>query len=78
MAGITLNGTSLPNVGSPNVAVDTGTTLIGGPSAVVESLYEGIGGAYALDQQYEGYYTFPCNATVNIAFEFGNEVSLAR
>jgi len=57
------------------VAIDSGTTLIGGPTEVVENFYESIGGAYALDQEYEGYYTYPCDAVVDIAFTFGNVVS---
>lgn len=76
MAALSLNGTNLTNLGSPNVAIDTGTTLIGGPSAVVESLYEAIGGAYDLDQEYEGYYTYPCDAEIDLAFQFGNQVCL--
>lgn len=76
MAALSLNGMNLTSLGSPNVAIDTGTTLIGGPSAVVESLYEAIGGAYALDQEYEGYYTYPCDADVDVAFQFGNQVGV--
>lgn len=57
------------------MAIDTGTTLIGGPTDAVQSLYEMIGGAYALDDVYEGYYTYPCNATLDISFTFGNTVS---
>lgn len=75
MDGISLNGTNLTDVGTPDVAIDTGTTLIGGPANVVEALYTAIGGAYALDGAYEGYYTFPCDAQVDISFKFGNEVS---
>lgn len=75
MAAITLNGTNITDLGTPNVAIDSGTTLIGGPSQVVENFYESIGGAYALDQEYEGYYTYPCDAVLNISFTFGNEVS---
>lgn len=75
MQAITLNGQNLTNLGTPNVAIDTGTTLIGGPSAVVEQFYTQIGGAYALDGAYEGYYTYPCNANISIAFQFGNMVS---
>ncbi|KAK9895879.1 acid protease, partial [Cystobasidium minutum MCA 4210] len=73
MAAITLNGTNITDLGTPNVAIDSGTTLIGGPSQVVENFYESIGGAYALDQEYEGYYTYPCDSILNISFTFGNE-----
>lgn len=74
MTAITLNGTNITDLGTPNVAIDSGTTLIGGPSQVVENLYESIGGAYALDREYEGYYTYPCDAEIDISFTFGNEV----
>ncbi|CAD6569613.1 MAG: hypothetical protein CYPHOPRED_003473 [Cyphobasidiales sp. Tagirdzhanova-0007] len=72
LTAISLNGTNLANMGTPNVAIDTGTTLIGGPANIVQSLYEQIGGAFALDGEYEGYYTYPCNASASIAFTFGN------
>lgn len=75
MTAIALNGTNITDLGQPNVAIDSGTTLIGGPSQVVENFYESIGGAYALDREYEGYYTYPCDAQLNISFTFGNVVS---
>lgn len=41
----------------PSAAIDTGTTLIGGPSDVVASLYEAIPGSRAATLPgYQGYY----------------------
>jgi hypothetical protein len=77
LSGLSINDQNLTNLGVPNVAIDTGTTLIGGPAEIVQSIYEQIGGAYALDGDFEGYYTYPCNASVNIGFTFGNVVGRA-
>jgi len=71
MQGITLQNVSLPGVGTPNAAIDTGTTLIGGPHDVVSQLYSKIPGAQTAGGQYTGYYTYPCNANVSIGFVFG-------
>lgn len=53
--------------GLPQVAVDTGTTLISVPSATAEAVFAAIDGATAVQERgYEGYYTFPCSTQVNV------------
>ena len=53
--------------GPPQVAVDTGTTLISVPSATAQAVFAAISGAAAVQERgYEGYYTFPCSTEVNV------------
>ncbi|GAA6040109.1 hypothetical protein JCM8097_002032 [Rhodosporidiobolus ruineniae] len=53
------------------VAIDTGTTLIGGPRDVVASVYEGVEGAQAATGAYTGYYSYFCDTNVSVALTFG-------
>jgi cathepsin D len=55
MDGVQLNGTyAVPNVGTPNVAIDTGTTLVGGPPSVVAGLYSMISGGRSAGSPFDG------------------------
>ncbi|ORY88600.1 aspartic peptidase domain-containing protein [Leucosporidium creatinivorum] len=56
---------------SAMVAIDTGTTLIGGPKDLVEQVYAGIEGSLAATGDYAGYYSYPCAAEVNVSLTFG-------
>lgn len=44
--------------GSSYAAIDTGTTLVGGPSSMIASLYSQIPGSAAATGEYDGYYTY--------------------
>ncbi|KAG8764163.1 hypothetical protein FRC11_003019 [Ceratobasidium sp. 423] len=59
---ITLNGNEISAVGSNAssalAAIDTATTLIGGPASIVENLYTAIPGAQRGSGVLEGYWTF--------------------
>lgn len=59
----------------PLVAIDTGTTLIGGPQSVVANIYSMIPGAMRATGNYLGYYSYPCHQEVNITMIFGGKVS---
>ncbi|SCV67217.1 BQ2448_5863 [Microbotryum intermedium] len=84
MAAVTINGTNvtMPTDAQPLVAIDTGTTLIGGPQSVVSQVYAGIPGALAATGQYTGthilistnagYYSYPCASKINVSLTFGN------
>lgn len=48
------NGTDLPDVGTPNAAIDTGTTLCGGPEAVISDIYSRIPGAAPAGEGFQG------------------------
>jgi hypothetical protein len=80
---ITLGGVSVSSrsaasptaldVSSTNkAAIDTGTTLIGGPSSVISALYAQIPGAQASASS-QGYYEFPCDTAVNTTMTFGDQ-----
>ena len=59
---------SMGNMGV--AAIDTGTTLIGGPQRLVEQIHSIIPGARPLPQSSQ-YYTFPCKQTFEVEFVFG-------
>jgi len=54
-------------------AIDTGTTLVGGPADLIAAIYEQIPGSAPGTGDLEGYYTYPCNATFNIQLGFGTK-----
>ncbi|KAJ9480144.1 putative Saccharopepsin (putative) [Pseudozyma hubeiensis] len=72
--GITVNGQSA-NIGNgPLAAIDTGTTLIGGPSTSIRAFYSQISGAQSASSAgMPGYYLFPCTANLNIQMTFGGK-----
>lgn len=53
------------------MAIDTGTTLIGGPADEVKMFYANIPGALPASGSYQGYYSYPCNSSVSLTFKFG-------
>lgn len=57
---MSVNGASI-DVGSGSeayAAIDTGTTLVGGPAAAISAIYSKIPGAQAGTGQLEGYWTY--------------------
>jgi len=54
-------------------AIDTGTTLIGGPSADVSNFWATVPGSQALTGQNAGYYSFPCSTKLGTTFSFGGQ-----
>lgn len=66
---ITVNGKSvtLPSTGN-TAAIDTGTTLIGGPSTSVAAVYAQIPGSQALGGNLAGFYTFRMIALISVKF----------
>ncbi|KAE8231371.1 hypothetical protein CF326_g3614 [Tilletia indica] len=55
-------------------AIDTGTTLIGGPDAVIAELYSKIPGAEPMEGA-PGYYTYPCSSSsiIEASMAFGGQ-----
>ncbi|GAA5991460.1 hypothetical protein JCM10908_005714 [Rhodotorula pacifica] len=74
MDQIAVNGTNVTTWAGGQgqmAAIDTGTTLIGGPRDVVASIYEQVPGARAATGAYAGYYSYPCAANVSVGLTFG-------
>ncbi|KEI41448.1 uncharacterized protein L969DRAFT_15467 [Mixia osmundae IAM 14324] len=68
LSGLAVGSTSLSNFSTASVALDTGTSLIGAPDDVVASVFALIpGSSPATDPGYEGYYTFPCDASIDFS-----------
>ncbi|RDX54940.1 acid protease [Lentinus brumalis] len=76
MTGVTVGGksVSVPTGASALSAIDTGTTLIGGPSDAVQAIYNQIDGAQPLGGQMQGFYAFPCSTKVAISMAFGGKL----
>ncbi|KZT72002.1 acid protease [Daedalea quercina L-15889] len=74
ITGLTVNGDAV-SVGTGSdayAAIDTGTTLVGGPSDVISAIYSKISGAQAGTGSLEGYWTYPCSQEVTVALKFGD------
>lgn len=69
-AEVTVQGSkvTIPTGDNAYAAIDTGTTLIGAPSAAVKAIYAAIPGSVSLDNQnlagFYGYRTFPDSFTI--------------
>ncbi|KAI0793728.1 aspartic peptidase domain-containing protein [Fomes fomentarius] len=74
LTGLTVNGNSvsLPSGSDSYAAIDTGTTLVGGPPDVIASVYAQIPGSQALSGDNDGYYTYPCSTDVNVTMRYGS------
>jgi cathepsin D len=76
MQTITVNGQTVQiQTGDAALsAIDTGTTLVGGPTNDVKAIWAAVpGSSYEADGQYAGFYTFPCNTEVTITLSFGGK-----
>ncbi|KAH7885800.1 aspartic peptidase domain-containing protein [Phlebopus sp. FC_14] len=73
MTSLTVQGNSvtLPSGSGSYSAIDTGTTLVGGPSSVIRNMYAQIPGSQPGTGNLEGYWTYPCATKVNVAMSFG-------
>ncbi|KAF4567268.1 hypothetical protein EYR40_006265 [Pleurotus pulmonarius] len=74
LAGLTVNGNSVSvATGSAGVsAIDTGTTLIGGPSADVRAIWDAVPGSQPVDGM-DGFFSFPCTQTVSMTISYGGQ-----
>ncbi|KAL0955128.1 hypothetical protein HGRIS_004041 [Hohenbuehelia grisea] len=75
LTGLTVQGNSvsLPSGSGSYAAIDTGTTLVGGPSAEIASLFAQIPGSAPGSGNFEGYYTYPCDTDVTVTLSFGGK-----
>ncbi|KAG8999657.1 hypothetical protein FRB95_012666 [Tulasnella sp. JGI-2019a] len=72
MTSITVNGQTFPLNGALS-AIDTGTTLLGGPQDSTDAIYKTIPGAQAGSGSDAGYYFYPCSTVMNVSISFGGE-----
>lgn len=72
LQGVTVQGQSVSVATGNNAlsAIDTGTTLIGGPSADVAKIWASVPGSSRASNS-QGLYTFPCKTQVNMTLNFG-------
>ncbi|KAG1732509.1 aspartic peptidase domain-containing protein [Suillus lakei] len=73
MKSLTVQGNSvtIPTGTSSDSAIDTGTTLVGGPSSAIQNIFAQIPGSQPGTGSWQGYYTYPCSTVVNVAISFG-------
>jgi len=72
LASVTAQGKSVPITTSAALsAIDTGTTLIGGPTADVQAIWDAVGGQPI--PQMAGYYQYPCSTSISISISFGGQ-----
>ncbi|KAF9244096.1 aspartic peptidase domain-containing protein [Melanogaster broomeanus] len=73
MTALTVQGNAviIPSGTASFAAIDTGTTLVGGPSTAIRNIYAQIPGSQPGTGSWEGYYTYPCSSRVNVAISFG-------
>lgn len=72
MQGLHVVGQNVPMTAPQMAAIDTGTTLIGGPDDVVSALYAKINGSQQIPDS-PGYYAYPCNADLKVTLAFGGK-----
>jgi cathepsin D len=75
LTSVTVNGSSVSITSGESAlsAIDTGTTLIGGPTADVAAIYAAIPGS-APSTKSAGFYTFPCSTSVSVSVSFGGNL----
>jgi cathepsin D len=73
MSSLSVQGSSIsiPSGSSSYSAIDTGTTLVGGPSSVIQNIFAQIPGSQPGTGNWQGYWTYPCTTAVNVAISFG-------
>ncbi|KAH9892731.1 acid protease [Cubamyces lactineus] len=74
MTGATVQGqtVSIPTGDAALSAIDTGTTLIGGPSDAVRAIYEAIPGSAEVPSM-QGFFSYPCSTDVQVSLAFGGK-----
>ncbi|EFP78032.2 uncharacterized protein PGTG_03988 [Puccinia graminis f. sp. tritici CRL 75-36-700-3] len=71
---ISVDGDVVDGSEGNSAAIDTGTSLIGGPAVVVRNLFSKVTGARPGTGAYQGYYTYPCKSSFNLTLRLGGQV----
>ncbi|KAG5642479.1 hypothetical protein DXG03_002729 [Asterophora parasitica] len=73
LKSITVQGNNVPvTQASALSAIDTGTTLIGGPTKDVQAIYAAIPGSQPVTSM-RGFYSFPCTTKPALSLSFGGQ-----
>jgi len=71
---LTVNGLTVETTPTAAMsAIDTGTTLIGGPTTDVNNFWSAVPGAQRLTGQNQGFYIFPCGSKLQVTISFGGK-----
>ncbi|KAF9449184.1 acid protease [Macrolepiota fuliginosa MF-IS2] len=72
---VTVQGKNIQVSGGPQslAAIDTGTTLVGGPSADVSNIWAAVPGSQEIGAQMPGFWAFPCNTNIQVSMAFGGK-----
>ncbi|TFK74251.1 acid protease [Pluteus cervinus] len=72
MASVNVNGNNvaITTGSSALAAIDTGTTLIGGPTTDVQAIWNAVPGSAPVSNM-QGFFSFPCTSTVSVSISFG-------
>jgi cathepsin D len=75
LSAVSVGGTSvaITTGNTALAAIDTGTTLIGGPTADVAAIWAAVPGS-AASQDSQGFFEFPCSTQVTISLSFGGKL----
>lgn len=76
MKAITVNGQNIQiSTGDAALsAIDTGTTLVGGPTDDVKAIWNSVSGSGQIKSgPYAGFYSFPCSTDVTVTLNFGGK-----
>ncbi|KNE93645.1 hypothetical protein PSTG_12931 [Puccinia striiformis f. sp. tritici PST-78] len=72
LESITVGGIVV-DIGTPDIAIDTGTSLIGGPDEDLKAIFSVVPGAALMNNgSFKGYWTVPCNTPLVISVQFGS------
>ncbi|MBW0486020.1 hypothetical protein O181_025735 [Austropuccinia psidii MF-1] len=72
LRSLTVGDTQI-DIGKPDAAIDTGTSLIGGPASDLERIFRAVPGSELMTSgSYKGYWAIPCHKKLCISVQFGN------
>ncbi|KAF8893589.1 aspartic peptidase domain-containing protein [Infundibulicybe gibba] len=75
MSSVTVQGKSVPITSGASAlsAIDTGTTLIGGPTNDVSAIWAAVPGSQNVTNM-PGFWAFPCTTSISISLSFGGKL----
>lgn len=71
--GNSISSSAIGTSSSAYAAIDTGTTLVGGPPSAIAAIYQQIPGSFAGTGSQANYWYYPCSTTVEVTMTFGGQ-----